>query len=70
MLVSTTQYWIAVGVLVFYMFSIVYGRMYTAMHSITDCAVGAVLGVGIWVAFVFYGEALDNWVKYSGWIGA
>ncbi|KAG6907686.1 hypothetical protein DXG01_007789 [Tephrocybe rancida] len=31
-----------------YTFSIVFGRIYTAMHSFTDCAVGVALGSGIW----------------------
>ena len=51
------------------MFSIVYGRLYTAMHSFTDCAVGVLLGAAIWVLWLFYGDALDHWVKYSGYIG-
>jgi hypothetical protein len=29
-------------------FSIVFGRLYTAMHSFTDCATGVVMGAGIW----------------------
>lgn len=31
-----------------YAFSIVFGRLYTAMHSFTDCAVGVFLGTMIW----------------------
>lgn len=31
-----------------YTFSIVFGRLYTAMHSFTDCAVGVFLGTMIW----------------------
>jgi hypothetical protein len=34
--------------LAIYTFSIVFGRLYTAMHSFTDCAVGVALGAGIW----------------------
>ncbi|GLB39364.1 putative acid phosphatase homologues [Lyophyllum shimeji] len=37
-------------VLAIYTFSIVFGRIYTAMHSFTDCAVGVALGAGIWWA--------------------
>lgn len=70
MVVSPTAYWLSAVVLVFYMFSIVYGRLYTAMHSFTDCATGVVIGVAIWVLFVLYGDALDNWLKNSGWIGS
>ncbi|KAF6753714.1 sphingosine-1-phosphate phosphatase [Ephemerocybe angulata] len=36
------------GALIFYTFSIVFGRIYTAMHSFTDCVMGAILGTGIW----------------------
>lgn len=33
-----------------YAFSIVFGRLYTAMHSFTDCAIGGFLGALIWWA--------------------
>ncbi|KAK2464640.1 hypothetical protein APHAL10511_003333 [Amanita phalloides] len=33
-----------------YTFSIVYGRLYTAMHSFTDCAAGVFIGAVIWWA--------------------
>ena len=69
MLVSPTLYWISAGVLSFYVFSIVYGRMYTAMHSFTDCTVGVLMGTAIWVIFVLFGDMLDYWLKHSGWIG-
>ncbi|KAJ7512357.1 sphingosine-1-phosphate phosphatase [Mycena galericulata] len=32
-----------------YATSIVFGRLYTAMHSFTDCAVGVLLGVLLWL---------------------
>ncbi len=70
MVISQTQYYISAAVLVFYVFSIVYGRLYTAMHSFSDCIVGTLLGVATWVLFVFYAEPLDKWVKNSGWIGS
>ena len=69
MVISTTGYWIWVVILVLYAFSIVYGRLYTAMHSFTDCAVGTALGVATWVLYLYYAEPLDTWLKNSGWIG-
>ena len=36
------------GILAIYAFSIVFGRLYTAMHSFTDCVMGVLLGGGIW----------------------
>ncbi|KAL0957978.1 hypothetical protein HGRIS_000155 [Hohenbuehelia grisea] len=39
-----------VVILVIYTFSIVFGRLYTAMHSFTDCIVGVYLGATIWWA--------------------
>ncbi|KAF7797379.1 hypothetical protein EIP86_008574 [Pleurotus ostreatoroseus] len=68
MVISTTGYWIWVVILVLYAFSIVYGRLYTAMHSFTDCAVGTALGVATWVLYLYYAEPLDTWLKNSGWI--
>ncbi len=36
------------SVLIIYTFSIVFGRLYTAMHSFTDCLMGVLLGTVIW----------------------
>lgn len=69
MVISSTTYWISAAVLIFYVFSIVYGRLYTAMHSFTDCAVGVLMGTAIWTIFVLCGESVDHWLKTSGWIG-
>ena len=69
MLVSDTQYYWSIVVLVLYAVSIVYGRLYTAMHSFTDCTVGVVLGVATWLLYVFYAQPLDDWLQNSGWIG-
>ncbi|KAF7799313.1 hypothetical protein EIP86_010545 [Pleurotus ostreatoroseus] len=68
MVVSSTMYWISAAVLLFYVFSIVYGRLYTAMHSFTDCTVGVLLGTAIWTVFVLYGDLVDRWLKTGGWI--
>ncbi|KAJ7595976.1 sphingosine-1-phosphate phosphatase [Mycena floridula] len=34
-----------------YAFSIVFGRLYAAMHSFSDCAMGVLLGGGLWWAY-------------------
>lgn len=41
-------YLLSCGILAFYAFSVVFGRLYTAMHSFTDVAVGIFLGAAIW----------------------
>ncbi|KAI0945106.1 hypothetical protein AcV7_001736 [Taiwanofungus camphoratus] len=67
-MISTTTYNILCFALVFYVFSIVYGRLYTGMHSLTDCVMGVVLGAGIWALNLFFGEPLYAWVRNSGWV--
>lgn len=49
--ISPTFFAILTALLGFYTFSIVFGRLYTAMHSYTDCAVGVLLGTAIWWAY-------------------
>lgn len=49
--ISPTSFILLTILLAFYTFSIVFGRLYTAMHSFTDCAVGVILGTVIWWAF-------------------
>ncbi|RPD55565.1 hypothetical protein L226DRAFT_511641 [Lentinus tigrinus ALCF2SS1-7] len=67
-LISQTTYMLGIGILLFYVFSIVYGRLYTGMHSFTDCAVGAALGAGIWGLHVLCGAYVDAWVRNNGFI--
>ena len=63
-------YQLAVVVLAFYVFSIVYGRLYTGMHSFTDCVFGAALGAGLWGLHILCGQAVDTWSRENGFIGA
>ncbi|TFK89254.1 hypothetical protein K466DRAFT_584798 [Polyporus arcularius HHB13444] len=67
-LISQGTYMLGVGVLLFYVFSIVYGRLYTGMHSFTDCAVGIALGAGIWSLHAICGTYVDAWVRNNGFI--
>lgn len=68
MQISGTTYAALVVLLVVYVFSVVYGRIYAGMHSFTDCTFGLVLGTAIWWLFYMCGDALDVWIKTSGWI--
>ncbi|RDB18722.1 Dihydrosphingosine 1-phosphate phosphatase YSR3 [Hypsizygus marmoreus] len=47
-IISPQAYTTITIILLIYTFSIVFGRIYTAMHSFTDCAVGLTMGAGIW----------------------
>lgn len=47
-LISPLLYTFLCIFLIIYTFSIVFGRLYTAMHSFTDCAMGVILGTLIW----------------------
>ena len=47
-LISPPLYTFLCILLGIYTFSIVFGRLYTAMHSFTDCTMGVVLGTLIW----------------------
>ncbi|PPQ66638.1 hypothetical protein CVT24_006930 [Panaeolus cyanescens] len=48
--ISPGMYHVLSAILGIYTFSIVFGRLYTAMHSFTDVAMGVTLGAGIWWA--------------------
>ncbi|KAF8631391.1 hypothetical protein AX15_002422 [Amanita polypyramis BW_CC] len=47
---STQTFTFLTILLCIYIFSIVFGRLYTAMHCFTDCVMGAFLGTFIWWA--------------------
>lgn len=68
-MISRTTYIVALSILVFYVFSIVFGRLYTGMHSFTDCLFGIILGTSIWAVHILAEPILDVWVRESGWIG-
>lgn len=50
-----------------YTFSIVYGRLYTAMHSFTDCVAGVLLGTVIWAIHWVMRDILKLWITTGGW---
>ncbi|KAI6021740.1 hypothetical protein PISMIDRAFT_27717 [Pisolithus microcarpus 441] len=54
-------------VLVVYVISIVFGRLYMGMHSATDCVVGAALGAGIWGAYVMVYDTIERLLSSSSW---
>ncbi|KAF8799425.1 hypothetical protein BYT27DRAFT_7263950 [Phlegmacium glaucopus] len=47
-LISPPLYTFLCILLIIYTFSIVFSRLYTAMHSLTDCVTGLILGTLIW----------------------
>ncbi|KAH9930487.1 PAP2 superfamily-domain-containing protein [Epithele typhae] len=66
--ISQFGYNCIIGILCFYVFSIVFGRLYTGMHSFTDCVGGVVLGASIWGLHILIGESVDAWSREQGWI--
>ena len=67
--ISSTSYYIYLAAVIFYSFSIVFGRIYAAMHSFTDCAFGVVLGASIWGIQHLYLERVGEAIVNGGWIG-
>jgi membrane-associated phospholipid phosphatase len=62
--VSPTAYALLTVALAWYVLSIVLGRLYTAMHSFTDCVVGVLMGAGIWwVHDGYWGLGAGAWVE-------
>ncbi|THH18859.1 hypothetical protein EW146_g2215 [Bondarzewia mesenterica] len=57
------------SLLIFYVFSIVGGRLYTGMHGFVDCAVGFTLGTAIWAVQWAVMPAVERWIVSSGWRG-
>jgi len=65
--ISSTSLFLLQAGIAWYTFSIVYGRLYCAMHSFTDCAVGVGLGATVWAAHWVSQDYVDNWLSTSGW---
>ncbi|KAH7904371.1 hypothetical protein BJ138DRAFT_1019219 [Hygrophoropsis aurantiaca] len=65
---SQSTYYLSCILLFIYALSIVFGRLYTAMHSFTDCVFGVLLGTAIWGAHLIAGEFVERWLESGGWI--
>jgi hypothetical protein len=62
--VSVTAYALFTAALAWYVLSVVLGRLYTAMHSFTDCVVGVLMGAGIWwVHDGYWGLGAGAWIE-------
>lgn len=68
-LISLRAFVTCVVFLVFYVFSIVGGRLYTGMHGFIDCTVGVILGASTWALQWAVMPVVERWVAGSGWSG-
>lgn len=50
-------------------FSVVFGRLYCGMHSITDVTVGSVMGVVVWAAHWMAEGAIERLTLSGPWLG-
>ncbi|KAF9581111.1 hypothetical protein BGW38_001993 [Lunasporangiospora selenospora] len=53
--------------LVVYAFSIVYGRLYCGMHSITDCIGGSLIGISIWAFQWTFRSTIEYYMVTPVW---
>ncbi|KAI5118596.1 hypothetical protein M0805_004171 [Coniferiporia weirii] len=60
--ISTLAYSLFCVLLSVYVLSIVFGRLYTGMHSFTDCAVGVALGTAVWGAHAIWWPPIEAWL--------
>ncbi|KAF8509064.1 hypothetical protein BU17DRAFT_56370 [Hysterangium stoloniferum] len=63
---STALYTVQI-MLAWYVFSIIYGRLYCGMHSFTDCTVGMIVGAAAWAAYWVMEDWLEEWIANTGW---
>ncbi|KAG6333952.1 hypothetical protein ID866_5135 [Astraeus odoratus] len=66
--VSDIAYYASCVLLLVYAITIVFGRLYTGMHSLTDCAAGVTLGAGIWAGYIIMHDTLEQWLASGVWI--
>ncbi|KAG6379508.1 PAP2 superfamily-domain-containing protein [Boletus reticuloceps] len=65
--ISSTTYCISCGFLALYAITIVFGRIYTGMHSFTDCGIGVALGATIWAVYVITSNTMERWLASGSW---
>jgi len=66
--ISSSIYHLSCAILMLYAVTIVFGRLYTGMHSTIDCAFGVFLGVSVWGAYVALKETIEIWLQSGQWI--
>ena len=67
--ISSTSYSVYLIGIIIYAFSIVFGRIYAAMHSFTDCIFGIIVGAAIWAFQHIYLERIVDTITHGGLIG-
>ncbi|KAL5521565.1 LCB3 [Sanghuangporus sanghuang] len=65
--IATTTYIFSCIFLLFYVFSIVLGRVYTGMHSLVDCVAGVTLGILVWTVHALYWGSIETWLARMHW---
>ncbi|KAG0055843.1 hypothetical protein BGZ83_007276 [Gryganskiella cystojenkinii] len=53
--------------LVVYLFSVVFGRLYCGMHTMSDLVGGAVIGVVVWAVQWTFHDTIDDLMTHSSW---
>ncbi|KAG0308506.1 hypothetical protein BGZ98_007775 [Dissophora globulifera] len=53
--------------LIIYAISIVYGRLYCGMHSITDCVGGSIIGISIWAVQWTFRHTIEYYMVSPIW---
>jgi len=66
--ISSTSYCVYLVGIIIYAFSIVFGRIYAAMHSFTDCIFGIIVGAAIWAFQHIYLERIVDTITHGGLI--
>lgn len=64
---SSTNYFLLHALNLFYVFTIVAGRIYCGMHGFLDVIGGLVIGIALWWVRFLYGDAMDAIILSSGY---
>lgn len=59
---NSVTFWLLVGFLVAYYFSLIFGRLYCGMHGFFDVAIGGLIGLALFVFRYIWGPAWDAWL--------
>lgn len=62
---SGFAYFSSCAFIIFYIFSIVFGRLYCGMHSMTDCMAGILIGAFVWAVHAFWWSPVEEWLIAS-----
>ncbi|EIM81915.1 uncharacterized protein STEHIDRAFT_103330 [Stereum hirsutum FP-91666 SS1] len=66
-MIAQQTFGVCIALAIFYILSIVGGRLYTGMHGFVDVTAGSLLGTAMWLVQIYWMPHVEQWIMGGGW---